>query len=161
MRMKKKIETNFFCKSNLWSSRMKKIKNIVSEIISIDDCGFKTNTSYFLNLIFVDNKKIIAINKTYRKKNVPTDVLTFVTSLKNKASKNESYCDIFFSAEMIKTDAKKNLINFYDHLTHLIIHCFLHVNGYDHKINTDFLKMKNVEKKILNNLNIKDPYLYE
>ena len=105
--MKKKIETNFFCKSNLWSSRMKKIKNIVSEIISIDDCGFKTNTSYFLNLIFVDNKHIKAINKTYRKKNVPTDVLTFVTSLKNKSSKNESYCDIFFSAEMIKKDAKK------------------------------------------------------
>ena len=68
MRMKKKIETNFFCKSNLWSSRMNKIKNIVSEIISIDDCGFKKNTSYFLNLIFVDNKKIKAINKTYRKK---------------------------------------------------------------------------------------------
>ena len=159
--MKKKIETNFFCKSNLWSSRMKKIKNIVSEIISLDDCGFKTNTSYFLNLIFVDNKHIKAINKTYRKKNVPTDVLTFVTSLKNKSSKNESYCDIFFSAEMIKKDAKKNLINFYDHLTHLIIHCFLHVNGYDHKINADFLKMKNLEKKILNKLNIQDPYLYE
>ena len=43
---------------------------------------------------------------------------------------------------------KKNLINFYDHLTHLIIHCFLHVNGYDHKINTDFTKMKNLEKNI-------------
>ena len=110
--MKKKIETNFFCKSNLWSSRMKKIKNIVSEIISIDDCGFKTNTVYFLNLIFVDNKHIKAINKTYRKKNVPTDVLTFVTSLKNKSSKNESYCDIFFSAEMIKKDAKKKFNQF-------------------------------------------------
>ena len=105
--MKKKIETNFFCKSNLWSSRMKKIRNIVYEIISIDDCGFKSNTSYFLNLIFVDNKRIKLINKTYRKKNVPTDVLTFVTSLNNKASKNEAYCDIFFSAEIIKKDAKK------------------------------------------------------
>ena len=159
--MKKKIETNFFCKSNLWSSRMKKIKNIVSEIISIDDCGFKTNTSYFLNLIFVDNKNIRAINKNYRKKNLPTDVLTFVTTLNSKISKKEKYCDIFFSAEMIKKDAKKNLINFYDHLTHLIIHCFLHVNGYDHKINADFLKMKKLEKEILNNFNIRDPYLYE
>ena len=72
--MKKKIETNYFCKSNLWSRRMKKIKNIVSKIILIDECGFKKNTSYFLNLIFVDNKKIRSINKTYRKKNLPTDV---------------------------------------------------------------------------------------
>lgn len=161
MRMKKKIETNYFCKSNLWSRRMKKIKNIVSKIILIDECGFKKNTSYFLNLIFVDNKNIRAINKTYRKKNLPTDVLTFVTTLNNKISKKEKYCDIFFSAEMIKKDAKKNLINFYDHLTHLIIHCFLHVNGYDHKINADFLKMKKLEKEILNNFNIRDPYLYE
>tara|TARA_Y100001960_G_C14714943_1_gene849104 strand:- start:1355 stop:1777 length:423 start_codon:yes stop_codon:yes gene_type:complete len=140
---------------------MTKIKNIVSKIILNDECGFKKNTSYFLNLIFVDNKNIRAINKTYRKKNQPTDVLTFVTTLNNKVTKKEKYCDIFFSAEMIKKDAKKNLINFYDHLTHLIIHCFLHVNGYDHKINVDFLKMKNLEKKILNNLNIRDPYLYE
>ena len=64
----------------------------------------------------------------------------------------------FFSAEMIKKYAKKNLINFYDHLTHLIIHCFLHVNGYDHEKNSDFIKMKNLEKKILNYLGIKDPY---
>ena len=62
---------------------------------------------------------------------------------------------------MIKKDAKKNFINFYDHLTHLIIHCFLHVNGHDHKINSDFLKMKKLEKEILNNFNIRDPYLYE
>ena len=90
-----------------------------------------------------------------------TDVLTFVNTLHSGNLKNETYCDIFFSAETIKKDAKKNLINFYDHLTHLIIHCFLHVNGYDHKINSDFLKMKNLEKKILKSLDIKDPYLYE
>ena len=159
--MKTKIETNFFCKSNQWSKKMKKIKNIVSKILLTNNCGFKNNTIYYLNLIFVDDKKIKIINKTYRKKNMPTDVLTFVTPLNHRKLKNETYCDIFFSAETVKTDAKKNLTNFYDHLTHLIIHCFLHVNGYDHKINSDFLKMKNLEKKILNSLNIKDPYLYE
>ncbi len=97
----------------------------------------------------------------YRKKNMSTDVLTFVTSLNNNSAKNVSYCDIFFSAETVKKDAKKNFTNFYDHLTHLIIHCFLHVNGYDHKINADFLRMKKLEKEILNNFNIRDPYLYE
>ena len=159
--MRKKIEINFFCKSNKWSRRMKKIKKIVSKILSIDECGFKKNTFYYLNLIFVDDKKIKAINKTYRKKNMSTDVLTFVTSLNNNSTKNVSYCDIFFSAERVKKDAKKNVINFYDHLTHLLVHCFLHVNGYEHKINSDFIKMKNLEKKILNKLGIKDPYSYE
>lgn len=157
--MKKTIETNFFCKSNHWSRRMMKIKNIVNTIIKFDNLGFKKNNFYFLNLIFVDNKKIKNINRKYRGKNKTTDVLTFVKLLNNSNNKNELYCDIFFSAEIIKKDSIKNMINFYDHITHLIIHCFLHVNGYDHKKNCDFIKMKNLEEKILMKLNIKNPYL--
>ena len=158
MHMKIKIKANFFCKSKYWPRRMSKIKNIVTKILSCEDFGFKKKNMYFLNLIFIDDKKIKNINKTFRKKNKSTDVLTFVKFLKNNQIKNEVYCDIFFSAETIKKDAQKNLISFYDHLTHLIIHCFLHVNGYDHKNNTDFLKMKNLEKKILSRFGIKNPY---
>ena len=157
--MKQKIQTNFFCKSNHWSKRMLKIKEIVKSIIKIDELDFKKNNSYILNLIFVDDKKIKNINKTYRKKNKTTDVLTFVNFIKNNNNENETYCDIFFAAETIKKDAKKNLLNFYDHITHLIIHCFLHVNGYDHKKKSEFLKMKKLEEKILMYLNIENPYL--
>ena len=157
--MKKKIKTNFFCESKYWARRMIKIKKIVSDILSFDDCGFNKNHFYFLNLIFVDDEKIKKLNFVYRNKNKPTDVLTFVSFLNNKKIDNEAYCDIFFSAEMIKQDAKKNLINFYDHLTHLIIHCFLHVNGYDHKKKSEFIKMKKLEEKILIYLGIESPYL--
>ena len=65
----------------------------------------------------------------------------------------------FFSAQTIKKDAQKNLTTFYDHITHLIIHCFLHVNGYDHKKNSDFEKMKKLEQKILMKLGIENPYV--
>ena len=157
--MKIKIQTNFFCKSNHWPKRMLKIKQIVKNIIKIDELGFKKNNSYILNLIFVDDKKIKNINKIYRKKNKNTDVLTFVNFIKNNKNEKETYCDIFFSAETIKKDAKKNLLNFYDHITHLIIHCFLHVNGYDHKKESEFLKMKKLEEKILMYFNIESPYL--
>ena len=157
--MKIKIQTNFFCKSNHWSKRMIKIKEIVKNIIKIDELDFNKNNSYILNLIFVDDKKIKNINKAYRKKNKTTDVLTFVNSIKNNKNENETYCDIFFAAETITKDAKKNLVNFYDHITHLIIHCFLHVNGYDHKKKSEFLKMKKLEEKILMYLNIENPYL--
>ena len=66
--MKKKIETNFFCKSNHWSKRISKIKEIVVKLIKNDDIGFNDYNFYFLNLIFVDDKKIKNINRTYRKK---------------------------------------------------------------------------------------------
>ena len=157
--MNKKIQINFFCKSNHWSRRMKKIREIAQKIIKIDDLNFQKNTFYALNLIFVDDKNIKKINKEYRKKTKTTDVLTFVNSIRNNKNINEIYCDIFFSAETIKKDAKKNIINFYDHITHLMIHCFLHVNGYDHKIETDFIKMKNLEEKILFKCDVESPYL--
>ena len=159
MHMNKKIQINFFCKSNLWSRRMVKIREIAKKVIKIDDLNFIRNNFYVLNLVFVDDKNIKIINKEYRKKNKTTDVLTFVNSIKNNKNINETYCDIFFSAETIKKDAKKNIINFYDHITHLMIHCFLHVNGYDHKKETDFIKMKNLEEKILIKFNLESPYL--
>ena len=159
MHMNKKIQINFFCKSNHWSKRMKKVKEIAKKIIKIEELNFKRKNFYILNLIFVDDKNIKKINKEYRKKNTTTDVLTFVNSIKNNKNVNETYCDIFFSAETIKKDAKKNIINFYDHITHLMIHCFLHVNGYDHKKETDFIKMKNLEEKILMKFDVESPYL--
>jgi probable rRNA maturation factor len=157
--MNKKIQINLFCKSNHWSRRMIKIKEIAHKVIKIDDLNFKKNNFYALNLVFVDDINIKKINKKYRKKNKPTDVLTFVKSVKNNKKINETYCDIFFSAEIIKKDAKKNKINFYDHITHLMIHCFLHVNGYDHKKETDFIKMKKLEEKILMKFDLESPYL--
>ena len=157
--MNKKIQINFFCKSNYWSRRMINIREIAQSVIKIDDLNFKKNNFYILNLVFVDDKNIKQINKEYRKKNKTTDVLTFVNSIKNNKNINETYCDIFFSAETIKKDAKKNIINFYDHITHLMIHCFLHVNGYDHKKETDFIKMKNLEEKILMKFDVGSPYL--
>ena len=159
MLMKRTIETNFFCKSNHWSRRMVKIKHILNSVLMNNNLGFEKKNHYFLNLIFIDDKKIKKINKIYRNTSKTTDVLTFVQSIQNNNNNKEVYCDIFFSAETIKMDSKRNLTNFYDHITHLIIHCFLHVNGYDHKKNSDFIKMKTLEEKILMKLNIKSPYV--
>ena len=131
--MNKKVQINFFCQSNHWSRRMIKINEIGKKVIKIDDLNFKQNNFYVLNLVFIDDKNIKKINKEYRKKNKTTDVLTFVNTIKNEKNINETHSDIFFSAETIKKDAKKNIINFYDHITHLMIHCFLHFNGFDHK----------------------------
>ena len=157
--MNKKIQINFFCKSSRWSRRMIKIREIAHRVIKIDDLNFKKNNFYVLNLVFVDDKNIKEINKEYRKKNKTTDVLTFVNPIKNNKNVNETYCDIFFSSETIKKDAKKNTVNFYDHMTHLMIHCFLHINGYDHKKETDFIKMKSLEEKILIKCDVESPYL--
>ena len=52
----------------------------------------------------------------------------------------------------------KNKISIYDHFNHLLIHSFLHINGYDHEKNLDFKKMKKEEIKILGLFGINNPY---
>ena len=86
---------------------MIKIKKIVNNILKINELGFKKKNFYFLNLIFIDDKNIKKINKVFRNINKSTDVLTFVKLQTGVKNKNEVYCDIFFSAQIIKKDAKK------------------------------------------------------
>ena len=73
--------------------------------------------------------------------------------------KKEKHCDIFLSVETITKDAKKNKIDFYNHLAHLIVHSFLHINGFLHKKRKDFKKMKNLEIKILEKIGLDNPYI--
>ena len=152
--MKKKIQTNFFCKSNYWSKRMLKIKEIVKNIIKIDELDFKKNNSYILNLIFVDDKKIKNINKTYRKKNKATDVLSFPFFSSNKLKlikeKNIYIGDIAASYEIINSRAKKN--SFFLEFDKVWIHGFLHLLGYDHIKDRDYFKMEKIEKKFLKSI---------
>ncbi len=152
------ITTECFCNSNNWPRRLGKIKKINKKIILFTKVYFDKNYNYFLNLIFTNDKELKKLNFKYKRQKTSTDVLTFVIENNNKKFKNK-LCDIFFSSETIIKDAKKNNVDFYEHYTHLLIHSFLHINGYNHKTLSDFKKMQKIEVKILDIMGIKNPYL--
>ena len=142
-----------------WSKKVKRIKNIINDILTYKkDLKFLNNINYYCNIVLTNDRIVKSLNKKFKKVNLTTDVLTFVSKQEIKSKRQEKYCDIFFSIETIKKDAKKNKIDFYTHLTHLIIHSFLHVNDYVHDKLEDFVAMKNIEIKILKKLNIESPY---
>ena len=154
------IKLNFYVQSQNWSRRMNKVTKITNKVIKKKtDLNFDNNINYYLNIILLNDKKMKKLNLKYKRRNKTTDVLTFVSTLKNINYNQTKYCDIFFSAETIKLDSKKNKINFYDHFTHLLIHSFLHINGYMHKKVKDFIKMQTVEIEILNKIGLQNPYL--
>ena len=139
---------------------MSKVTKITNKVIKKKtDLNFDKNINYYLNIILLNDKKMKKINLKYKRRNKTTDVLTFVSTLKNINYNKTKYCDIFFSAEIIKLDSKKNKINFYDHFTHLLVHSFLHINGYMHKRVRDFVKMQKTEMEILNKMGLQNPYL--
>ena len=153
------IKYFLICKSKHWPARLKKINKLIKNInIYKNELNFNKKTDYYCNIILTDDETIKEMNYKFLKKNKATDVLTFVSNV-NFKNKKQKICDIFLSAEIIGSDAKKNNINFYNHLTHLLIHSFLHINGYVHDKIIDFNKMKKIEIKILNKIGIENPYL--
>ena len=154
------IKLNFYVQSNNWPRRINKVKKITNKVIKEKtNLNFDKNINYYLNIILLNDKKMKKLNLKYKRKNKTTDVLTFVSTLKNIHYYKTKYCDIFFSAETIKSDSKKNKINFYDHFTHLLVHSILHINGYMHKRVKDFIKMQKTEIEILTKMGLQNPYL--
>ena len=153
------IYYNIIIKSNHWPRRLKKIDKIIKSILKQKKLfNFNKNVVYYCNFILMNDSFIKKFNHLYKKHNEITDVLTFISNNDKKINKNEKYCDIMLSAEISARDAKKNNINFYDHVSHLIIHSLLHISGYKHKKNNDYLIMKKKEIEILHNLGILSPF---
>ena len=82
------------------------------------------------------------LNLKFRKKNRPTDVLSF-------QSQDKIYIgDIAISYEIVKKRSK--LSNFFIEFDKMWIHGYFHLNGYDHKKLKDYKKMNKKENLVLN-----------
>ena len=154
----KNIKVDFFSESKKWPRRMPKIKTITNKTINMMLSYFKKDYKFKLNIILTDKSKMIKLNKIYKNKQSDTDVLTFISKISNKNVGKILYCDIFFSIHTIEKFTRRNKVSIYDHFNHLLIHSLLHINGYDHKKNLDFQKMKKEEIKILGSFGINNPY---
>ena len=154
----KNIKVDFFSQSKKWPRRMPKIKTITNKTINMMLSYFKKDYKLELNIILTNKSKMIKLNKIYKNKQSDTDVLTFISKISNKNVGKILYCDIFFSIDTIEKFISRNKISIYDHFNHLLIHSLLHINGYNHKKNLEFKKMKREEIKILGLFGINNPY---
>ena len=66
--------------------------------------------------------------------------------------------DVVMALETLHREAEEQDKTLHDHFAHLFIHGVLHLMGYDHENDIDQNKMEALEIKILNKLNIADPY---
>ena len=66
--------------------------------------------------------------------------------------------DITLARETLEREAAEQGVSFTDHYTHLVVHGFLHILGYDHVDENEALVMEGLETQILATLGIEDPY---
>lgn len=113
---------------------------------------------YEITIRIVNISEIKKMNKIYRKKNFPTNVLSF--PFQNKFYKKIFFLgDIIICNKIIEIEAikfKKKLIS---HWAHISIHGCLHLLGYNHNNDYDKKKMESIEIKIMQTLGYNNPYI--
>jgi probable rRNA maturation factor len=100
-----------------------------------------------LNVVFVTDSYIRALNKSYRSKDEPTDVLSF--SYRADSPDNDLIGEIYISVETAEKQAGENNHGLTDELKKLFTHGFLHIHGYDHERDEDYKIMAAMEDRIL------------
>ena len=112
-----------------------------------------------VSLVFTSDAAIRQINAEWRNQDKPTNVLSFPAFPLTPGGKpGPMLGDIVLAEETIAREAADLGKPFDAHLTHLLVHGFLHLFGYDHMETDEAEKMEGLETRILAELGLSDPY---
>ena len=141
------------------------ISNIAT--IVLRDFPVLRDSEVELALLLTNDERIKKLNKEFRTKDNPTNVLSFPDHdinpkdlLEDLAKKEYIYIgDIACSYETVRRESEEYGLSFYNHFAHMFVHGMLHLLGYDHELSKeDEKEMIQKEISLLEKLSIKSPY---
>ena len=137
------IKANVILDYSKWKNKIKDPENYLEKKLKklSRKPYFKKKKQEF-SILLTNNKKMKNLNFKFRRKNKPTDVLSF------QSNDNIYIGDIAISYEIVNKRSK--LSNFFIEFDKMWIHGYFHLIGYDHKKLKDFKKMAKKENLILN-----------
>ena len=107
-----------------------------------------------LTVALSDDKRVQALNKRDRRKDKPTNVLSYPSGEKAFLG------DIVLARQTVWREAREQKKTPADHVAHLVVHGTLHLLGHDHETSdADAERMEALERRILRKLGIADPYV--
>lgn len=113
------------------------------------------------------DSEIRTLNNTYRGRDAATNVLSFALSDDDARPEIETPLmdgvprllgDVVVAFETCASEAEDQSKPLADHLHHMVVHGILHLLGYDHEIEDDAVVMETLERNILADLGVPDPY---
>ena len=105
----------------------------------------------------VDERESACLNEQYRKKDGPTNILSFPFEVPKGVDLN-LLGDLVICAPIVEKEASAQHKSKCNHWAHLVVHGVLHLQGYDHISHHDAERMEAKEIEILSKLNITNPY---
>lgn len=111
---------------------------------------------YQVTLVLADDFEMRTLNRTWRGKDAPTNVLSFPAG----AGPSEAGLlgDVALAYETTLNEARATNIALADHVAHLVVHGVLHLLGFDHMREDEAERMEAIESQALASLGIADPY---
>tara|TARA_B100002052_G_scaffold258794_1_gene250998 strand:+ start:240 stop:692 length:453 start_codon:yes stop_codon:yes gene_type:complete len=141
------IKVNVILDKIIWKKKIKRPDYYLKKKFNKFLKKLKINSnSQEISIFLTNSEKMRQLNLKFRKKNKPTDVLSFPVNIIKK--KIGYLGDVAISYEIVNKRSKKS--NFDYEFDKMWVHGYLHLLGYDHKKNREFEKMHKLEKKILN-----------
>ncbi len=150
------IKVNVEIDNKSWHQKIKFPKKYFNKKLKkiYKDIKFLKNKNIIFTILLTNSSSMKKLNTKFRKRNKPTDVLSFPSyDLKKLKSIREKYIyigDLAVSYEIINLRSK-NLF-FKEEFDKAWVHGLLHLLGYDHIKNKDYVKMNKIEKRILNSI---------
>jgi probable rRNA maturation factor len=111
-----------------------------------------------VSLLFTDDAAMRELNRAWRSKDKPTNVLSFPANPPPGAPGPRSLGDVVLAFETVAKEAEAEGKTLADHAAHLIVHGVLHLLGHDHETEAEAQAMEALEVKALARLGIADPY---
>ena len=142
--------------NKLWDKKIKKTHLFFNTLINFFPKKYRfVKKKVSLSVLLSNNINIKKLNKKFRNKNKPTDVLSFPSEKKVNIKKNSYLGDIIISYEFMNKTKRLTNLEFKKKVARIFIHGFLHLLGYNHIKLKDFKKMIKEEEKIYKPVNIK------
>lgn len=111
-----------------------------------------------ISLLLTDDAGIRALNRAWRGKDKPTNVLSFPAPDQPGIQGPRHLGDMALALETLAREAEEESKTLADHFAHLVVHGTLHLLGYDHELEAQAEIMESLEVKALATLGIADPY---
>jgi len=117
-----------------------------------------------LSLVLADDATVQVLNRDYRGKDRPTNVLSFPAADEGTPAipgEPVALGDVVLALETVLAEAAAHGKPPADHLAHLTVHGVLHLLGHDHQTEVEAAEMEALEVRVLAGLGIPDPYAAE
>jgi probable rRNA maturation factor len=114
-----------------------------------------------VSVLLADDAAVRRLNRDYRNQDKATNVLSFPSQPVPGVPVSETGAllgDIAMARETVLAEAEAGDLPFDHHATHLLVHGFLHLLGFDHQTDAEAAVMEGLETGILKTLDIPDPY---